>query len=114
MKAVALYAAITLAVVAGVGALFALHYDAPAERRAIVVSATLAAVVQIGAFGVARAMRRRHVFAGWVLGAFLCLGAVVVFGFAAPALGLPLEAALLSLAIFFFITELVEPLLLKA
>ena len=113
MKAVALYAAVTLAVVTIVGALFALRYDAPAEVRAIQVSGVIAVVLQVAAFSGARALRDRHAIGGWVLGAMLCLAAVVVLGFSAPAFGLPLEAALLSLAVFLFITELVEPLLIR-
>ena len=114
MRAVALYATVTLALVAITGALFTLRYDAPAEVRAIQVSGVIATVLQVAAFSGARAMRARHAIGGWVLGAILCLVAVVVLGFAAPAFGLPLEAALLSLAVFLFLTELVEPLLLGA
>ena len=114
MKALVLYAAITVALVALLGWLFGLHYAAPAERRALWISGAIAVVLQVAAFAVARAMAKRNVVAGWGIGAALCIAAVILFGFAARGLGLPVEAALLSLATFLFVTELVEPLLLKA
>jgi hypothetical protein len=39
----------------------------------------------------------------------ICLVALVAYGFVSRALGLPSNAALLSLATFFFLTELIEP-----
>ena len=51
--------------------------------------------------------------AGWGIGAALFMAAVIVVGLAARGIGLPVEAALLSLATFLFITELFEPLLLR-
>lgn len=113
MKALALYALATIAIVALLAWLFGLHYVAPAERQAIRLSAAIAIALQVGAFGVARAMGKRNVVAGWGIGALLCLAAVILFGFAARGLGLPQEAALLSLATFLFVTELIEPPLLR-
>jgi hypothetical protein len=46
------------------------------------------------------------------MGAVLCFATLVVYGFVSRALGLPSNAALLSLATFFFLTELIEPPLL--
>ena len=42
----------------------------------------------------------------------LCVATLVVYGFVGRALGLPSNAALLSLATFLFLTELIEPPLL--
>jgi hypothetical protein len=113
MKALALYALATVAIVALIGWLFGLHYAAPEERQAIRVAAAVAVVLQVGAFAIARRMGRRNVIAGWGIGAGLCLAALILFGFAARGLGLPQEAALLSLATFLFVTELIEPPLLR-
>lgn len=113
MKATVLYAAATLAVVALGGWLFGLHYVSPLERRAVWTSAAIALVLQVGAFAIARAMGKKNVIAGWGIGAMLCFAAVLVVGFAARGVGLPVEAALLSLATFLFVTELFEPLLLR-
>ena len=113
MKAGGLYAAATIAAVALIAWLFGLHYVGDAERGAIRMSAVIAVVLQVGAFAIARAMGKRNVIAGWGIGAVLCLAALILFGFAARGLGLPQEAALLSLATFLFVTELIEPPLLR-
>ena len=113
MKALGLYALATIVTVALIAWLFGLHYVAPAERDAIRMSAAIAVVVQLCAFAIARAMGKRNVIAGWGIGAVLCLAALVLFGFAARGMGLPQEAALVSLATFLFVTELIEPPLLR-
>jgi hypothetical protein len=113
VRATALYAAATLAVVAIGGWLFGLHYDAPAERRAVWTSAAIALVLQVGAFVIARSVGKKNVIAGWGIGAALCMAAVIVVGFAARGVGLPVEATLLSLATFLFVTEIFEPLFLR-
>jgi hypothetical protein len=114
VKATALYAAATLAVVALGGWLFGLHYGAPADRRGVWTSAAVALVLQVAAFAIARTVGRKNVIAGWGIGAALCMAAMFVVGFAARGVGLPLEATLLSLATFLFITELFEPLFLRS
>ncbi len=114
MKVVALYALATLGAVVLLGWLFALHYDARDEERAIRTAAVVATLVQVTAFALARGMGKRRMLVGWVVGAALSIATLVVFGFAATALRMPLEPALLSLATFLFVTELFEPLLLRA
>ena len=114
MRATALYALATLAVVALGGWLLGLHYSSPAERHAVWTSAAIALVLQVVAFAIARAaMKNKNVIAGWAAGAALCMASVAVLGLSARSLGLPLEAALVSLASFLFVTEIIEPLLLK-
>ena len=113
MRATAFYAAATLAVVVLGGWLLGLHYGSPAERRAVWTSAAIALVLQVAAFAFARATAKKNVLAGWAAGAALCMAAVAVLGFSARSLGLPLEAALVSLASFLFVTEIIEPLLLR-
>jgi hypothetical protein len=86
----------------------------PDSRRALWISAAVAFGVQLTAFLIVRAMAKKNVIAGWGLGValrFLVLGvfALVV----APALGLPLTTALVALAMYLFLSTLVEPLFLK-
>ena len=50
-----------------------------------------------------------NAIAGWVLGAAVCFTVLIVYGFVCRSLGLPPTAAMLSLATFFFLTELIEP-----
>jgi hypothetical protein len=110
----AIFAAVSLAIIAVVGGLMAMAYPSAAEQRAIWISAGLAFVVQLFAFAVARMMARENVIAGWGLGALLRLLVLAVYGFVfVKALALPSTPALLSLAAFFFLSTLVEPLLLN-
>jgi hypothetical protein len=82
-------------------------------RRAIVIAAVIALAVQCLVFAIARVLVKENVMAGWGLGVLLRFGAVIAFGFVAPAVGLPLGAALMSLAAFLFVSTLFEPLFLK-
>jgi hypothetical protein len=51
--------------------------------------------------------------AGWALGAGICLVVLVIHGYVSRGFGLPSNAAMVSLATFFFLTELIEPPLLN-
>ncbi len=114
MKSVALFTGIMTAIVAGAGALLAMVYPGERERHAIWVSAWVAVGVQLFAFAIARLTLRSNPIAGWGLGALLRMVALGVYALVVVnALGLVSGAALISLATFFFLTTLVEPLLLN-
>jgi heme/copper-type cytochrome/quinol oxidase subunit 4 len=109
-RGVALYLLASVLVVGLAGAVFIAVYSAPAERRTVVVSALVALVVQLVAFAFARILADKgNAIAGWVLGAVVCFTVLIVYGFVCRSLGLPPTAAMLSLATFFFLTELIEP-----
>lgn len=114
MRSSLLYASLSLAVIGLLALLFGLLFPTPAEQRAIWLSAVLALVVQNAGFAIARLLSPERAIVGWGIGAVLCLVTVVVYGLIAGAQGLPLPAALLSLATFLFLTELFEPLLLPS
>ncbi|HEX5179001.1 MAG TPA: hypothetical protein VFW04_06710 [Gemmatimonadaceae bacterium] len=105
------------AVLIVVGAfLLGLLFRLPGDAHAIEVSAVIAFAVQSFAFAVVLlvAGAGTNVFPAWGMGMLLRLAALAVMGFwLVRALGLRAEPALLSLATFFFVTTLVEPLLLK-
>lgn len=117
MRALLLHAALTLGIVALVGALLsAVAFGGEAARHAIVVSAGVAVVVQMFAFAILRLVARdpRNAIAGWGVGALLRMVTLVVYGLVVvKALGLAPVAALVSLATFFFLSMLVEPLVLN-
>jgi hypothetical protein len=74
----------------------------------------VALVVQLLAFAVVRGMGPKHVIAGWGLGAALRLAVLSVFALlVVPRVGLPLTSAAVSLALFFFVTTVIEPLFLN-
>lgn len=113
MKAGALYAVITLALIGILGALFALGYKAPDERQAILISGVIAFIVQMIAFAIAKQVGKESIFLGWGIGALLRLLTLAVYAMlVVKALGLPANAALISMATFFFVAIIVEPLLL--
>jgi hypothetical protein len=89
-------------------------WSSPDAARAVWASAWLAMVVQLFTFTIARLMARENVIAGWGLGVvlrFATLGAWALLGI--KALGIPSGPALLSLACFYFVSTLVEPLFLN-
>lgn len=110
----AIFLALCLTItVAAAGALH-LAFRLPDERRALWIGAAIAVVVQAAAFAVARRLARTNVFAGWGLGTVLRFVAIALTALVVvPLLDLPLAAALLSLAIYLFLSTLVEPLFLK-
>jgi hypothetical protein len=113
MKRLALFATIAAALTGATGAIMTIVWSTPAEEKAIWLSAAIALVVQMLAFGVASLVRRDQAIVGWGLGALMRLVALSVYALVfVKALGLPATAALVSLATFFFLSTLVEPLLL--
>jgi hypothetical protein len=114
IRALVLYALASFALIGVAAAVFGLVWGAPLDRRALLISAVLALVVQSIAFAIARLLTTiGHGIAGWGLGAAICLVVLVIYGFVCRGLGLPSNVALLSLATFFFLTELIEPPLLN-
>ena len=112
-RGLALYALACVVAIGLAAGVLAVVYGSPAERRAVMVSAIVALVVQVIAFAIARLLAGRgSAIAGWGLGAVICFAVLVVYGFVSRALELPSNAALVSLATFFFLTELIEPPLL--
>ena len=113
-RAVLMYGLACVVAIGLAGGVFTAVFSTAPERQAVWVSAIVALLVQLVAFALARSMvEGGHGIAGWGLGAVICLVALVVYGFASRALGLPSNAALLSLATYFFLTELIEPPLLN-
>ena len=113
-RAVMLYGLACVVAIGLAGGVYTAIYASGPERSAIWISALVALAVQVVAFAIARAMvDAGRGIAGWGLGAVICFVALIVYGFASRALGLPSNAALLSLATYFFLTELIEPPLLN-
>lgn len=114
MKSFAIFAVASAVVIAVVALLFGMLFATPADHRAIRVSALVAYCVQLFGFVVMLVMRGTNVFAAWGLGMLLRLITLAVFAFlVVKGMRLPPEPALLSMVAFFFLTTLVEPVLLK-
>ena len=108
-RAFALYTLACVVVIGLAGGVFTALVGSGPARTAVWVSAGVALVVQLVAFGIARILAKNgNGIAGWGLGAVICLLSLIVYGFASRALGLPQNTALLSLATYFSLTELIE------
>jgi hypothetical protein len=114
IKRFAIFAVASAAVIAMVAVLFGLIFGSPADHRAIRMSALIAYFVQLFGFTVVLLVRTSNIFAAWGLGMLLRLVTLAVFAFLiVRGMQLPAESALISMAAFFFLTTLVEPVLLK-
>ena len=114
MRRVALYAAIAAGLIGIAAGLLSLPFDSPIERRSILISAVLAFVVQLAAFAAVGFASAANLMAGWGIGVLVRLLVLVAYALlVVQAIGLAPTAALLSLATFFFLCTLVEPLVLQ-
>ena len=88
------------------------------EHRAMLVSAGLAFAVQLGSYALLRPARAGRGAPGellirWGIGAVMRLLVLVLYAPLARVMFLSLDAALVSLVTFFFMTMMAEPLLLE-
>jgi hypothetical protein len=101
-------------VVLGGGWLIVRLVPGPGVARAVWTSAAVAVVVQCVGFSFAWTLRKGHAMVGWGMGLGLRFLSLAIYALmVVKALGLAQAPALLSLAGFFFVTTLVEPILLK-
>jgi hypothetical protein len=114
VKAFGLFAAALAVIIVGAGWVMSLVWTGPQADHAVTVSAGIAVVVQLIGFALLRLTARPHRIAAWGLGALIRFLVLGVYGLViVKALGLAMAPALLSLAVFFFLSTLVEPLLLN-
>ena len=113
MRAAGWFALATVALMALAYPLLRMGFASSHDADAVRMSAVLALAVQLVTFGIARAMSRRNLMVGWGVGAALRLISLTIYAFVvAPAFGLPRPAALVSFALFLFLSMLIEPPLL--
>ena len=117
MKAiVARQAALTVGVVVVAGVLLSLAFRGPGDASAVWLSGAVAIAVQLAAFSLSRvAGAGNNITARLGAGALLRLVALVAYSLLVIlVLKLPAVAALVSLATFFFLSTVIEPLLIKS
>jgi hypothetical protein len=114
VKASVVYALMTMALVAVVGWGLTLGFPGAPNAAAIRWSALIVVVVQMVAFLVVKRLGLRNFMAavgiGAILRIFTLIGYAAVIG---TVLKLPPTAALISMALFFFLSSLVEPFVLR-
>jgi hypothetical protein len=115
VKAMARFGIILVALFAVTGWILTKSYQTAPERRAILVSAILAAVIQIVGYAVlVRSRKRNAMLTGWGIGIGLRTIALVLYGLVfAKMFGLPLSAALMSFVVFLFASMLLESFLIS-
>ena len=112
---VIVFAVVSGLVIGSAALALGLVFGGDAGRRAILMSAGIAWVVQVVAFGIAVRVRAAHVIAAWTLGMVLRLVVLVVYGLTGVrALSVVPDAALVSLAVFFFLSTLTESWFLRS
>jgi hypothetical protein len=115
MKPIALFAALSLVTIALAGWVLTFVFRSPFDARAIWTSAAVAFAVQLIAGAIVKLSAKTNVMAGWGVGAIIRFAVLALYALVVvKALGLPSAAALVSLAAFFFVSTLLEPLLLKS
>ena len=113
-RAIALFGVVAVVVCLVAGGILAVFYDTWPERRAILISAAIALVLQLLVFVGLRLAPREHVVAAWGVGAIARFAVLLLYAMVmVKALALPQGAALVSLASFLFILTVLEPPFLK-
>lgn len=114
MKSLALYAVIVITIVAIICWLMTMAFKGPLDAKAMLLSGLVVVVVQVASFAVTKLLAPKGLFIGWGAGALLRLTTLVVYSLlVVKVLALPAVPALLSMVVFFFLSTLIEPLLLR-
>lgn len=116
-KALAYFAGVSAALIVVATIILRTYFRTVEEHNAMLVSAGLAFAVQLGTYALLRPARRGEprgeLLVRWAIGAGLRLFVLVLYAPLARILNISLEAALVSLVTFFFLTMMAEPLLLE-
>jgi hypothetical protein len=113
MKRFLAFALASAALIGLVAFLAVLAFPGQGRQDAIITSAGIAFMVQVFGFGLVAFLAPANVMLGWGAGMLVRLITLMVHGFiGARIIGQEAGAALLSLAAFFFLTSIIEPLFL--
>jgi hypothetical protein len=117
-RALGFFAGVSAALIIIATIVLRTYFRSVDQHNAMLVSAGLAFAVQLGSYALLRPARPGHGVPGellirWGIGAVLRLFVLVLYAPLARIANLSLEAALVSLVTFFFMTMMAEPLLLE-
>ena len=116
-RALGLFAAVSAALIFIATVVLRTYFTTVVEHRAMLVSAGLAFAVQLGSYSLLRPARAGkapgELLIRWGIGAVVRLMVLVLYAPLARVMFLSLDAALVSLVTFFFMTMMAEPLLLE-
>jgi hypothetical protein len=117
-RALGLFGVVSAALIIIATVILRMYFRTVDEHRSMLVSAGLAFAVQLGTYALLRPGRSGHSAPGellirWGIGAVVRLLVLVLYAPLARVMFLSLDAALVSLVTFFFLTMMAEPLLLE-
>jgi hypothetical protein len=117
-RALGYFAGVSAALIIIATVVLRMYFRTVDQHRAMLVSAGLAFAVQLGSYALLRPARAGRGKPGellirWAIGAVLRLFVLVLYAPLARIINLSVEAALVSLVTFFFLTMMAEPLLLE-
>lgn len=118
VRALGFFAGVSAALIIVATILLRTWFRTVEQHNAMLVSAGLAFAVQLASYALLRPARRGKGAPGeliirWGIGAVLRLFVLVLYAPIARLMFLSLEASLVSLVTFFFLTMMAEPLLLE-
>jgi hypothetical protein len=117
-RALGFFAGVSAALIITATIILRMYFRTVEQHNAMLVSAGLAFAVQLGSYALLRPARPGHGAPGelmlrWGIGAVMRFFVLVLYAPIARVVNLSLEAALVSLVTFFFMTMMAEPLLLE-
>jgi hypothetical protein len=117
-RALGYFAGVSAALIIIATVVLRMYFRTVDQHKAMLVSAGLAFAVQLGSYALLRPARAGRGMPGellirWAIGAVLRLFVLVLYAPLARIINLSVEAALVSLVTFFFLTMMAEPLLLE-
>jgi hypothetical protein len=117
-RALGFFAGISAALIVIATIILRSYYRTVDQHNAMLVSAGLAFAVQLGSYALLRPARPGRGAPGellirWAIGAALRVFVLVLYAPLARIVNMSIEAALVSLVTFFFLTMMAEPLLLE-
>jgi hypothetical protein len=117
-RAISSFAGVSAALIIVATIILRTYYRTVEQHNAMLVSAGLAFAVQLGSYALLRPARAGRGAPGelllrWGVGAVLRFFVLVLFAPLARIVNMSIEAALVSLVTFFFLTMMAEPLLLE-
>ena len=117
-RALAFFAGVSGALIIIATIILRTYFRTVDQHNAMLISAGLAFAVQLGSYALLRPARPGRGAPGellirWAIGAVLRFFVLVLYAPIARIINLSVEAALVSLVTFFFLTMMAEPLLLE-
>ena len=109
------FALVSLAIIGIAAVALTFFFKGPGDARAIWISAAVAFLSQVAAFPAVRKLTPANLTAGWALGSLVRFATLGIYTLVASlVLHLPMSAALVSLALFYFLSMVIEPLFLRS